>query len=173
MRGSAGGGCVFLPVLSSRLTPLHNRAKERPACLSVVQIAFADGPEGIAGWPFSRFSGFLALRVCPGAHGAQRDVEMFEALACEPARCYARPHAAGAHQGVMTVAIELFPAGVELADIDMFGSIDAASLPFVKGAHVEQGPIFAVLSEPACDFRSEERRVGKECVSTCRSRWSP
>src|SRR3546814_3495992 len=25
---------------------------------------------------------------------------------------------------------------------------------------------------PECD-RSEERRVGKECVSTCRSRWSP
>src|SRR3546814_3041935 len=24
----------------------------------------------------------------------------------------------------------------------------------------------------SCD-RSEERRVGKECVSTCRSRWSP
>src|SRR3546814_18010990 len=24
---------------------------------------------------------------------------------------------------------------------------------------------------PAC--RSEERRVGKECVSTCRSRWAP
>src|SRR3546814_16176414 len=23
------------------------------------------------------------------------------------------------------------------------------------------------------DHRSEERRVGKECVSTCRSRWSP
>src|SRR3546814_14689958 len=23
------------------------------------------------------------------------------------------------------------------------------------------------------DARSEERRVGKECVSTCRSRWSP
>src|SRR3546814_4568106 len=23
------------------------------------------------------------------------------------------------------------------------------------------------------DRRSEERRVGKECVSTCRSRWSP
>src|SRR3546814_13839541 len=25
----------------------------------------------------------------------------------------------------------------------------------------------------AADNRSEERRVGKECVSTCRSRWSP
>ena len=23
------------------------------------------------------------------------------------------------------------------------------------------------------EFRSEERRVGKECVSLCRSRWSP
>src|SRR3546814_11544250 len=23
------------------------------------------------------------------------------------------------------------------------------------------------------ELRSEERRVGKECVSTCRSRWSP
>src|SRR3546814_13665909 len=26
---------------------------------------------------------------------------------------------------------------------------------------------------PGNDRRSEERRVGKECVSTCRSRWSP
>src|SRR3546814_5486767 len=25
----------------------------------------------------------------------------------------------------------------------------------------------------AAQVRSEERRVGKECVSTCRSRWSP
>src|SRR3546814_19779337 len=25
----------------------------------------------------------------------------------------------------------------------------------------------------ALTFRSEERRVGKECVRTCRSRWSP
>src|SRR3546814_4765061 len=30
-------------------------------------------------------------------------------------------------------------------------------------------------SFPACasTIKSEERRVGKECVSTCRSRWSP
>src|SRR3546814_19728579 len=29
-------------------------------------------------------------------------------------------------------------------------------------------------NDPHCDpCRSEERRVGKECVSTCRSRWSP
>src|SRR3546814_2704013 len=28
-------------------------------------------------------------------------------------------------------------------------------------------------SSASPDWRSEERRVGKECVSTCRSRWSP
>src|SRR3546814_18795573 len=27
--------------------------------------------------------------------------------------------------------------------------------------------------DDVCDVRSEERRVGKECVSTCRARWSP
>src|SRR3546814_5993123 len=29
------------------------------------------------------------------------------------------------------------------------------------------------LIQAADGFRSEARRVGKECVSTCRSRWSP
>src|SRR3546814_15206683 len=33
---------------------------------------------------------------------------------------------------------------------------------------------FAVLSAKVRPvYRSEERRVGKECVRTCRSRWSP
>src|SRR3546814_16774573 len=27
--------------------------------------------------------------------------------------------------------------------------------------------------EAGSDVRSDERRVGKECVSTCRSRWAP
>src|SRR3546814_8569104 len=30
-----------------------------------------------------------------------------------------------------------------------------------------------LLPRPLRSFRSDERRVGKECVSTCRSRWSP
>src|SRR3546814_12832997 len=30
-----------------------------------------------------------------------------------------------------------------------------------------------VVADIVDRFRSEERRVGKECVSTCRSRWSP
>src|SRR3546814_15219078 len=40
-----------------------------------------------------------------------------------------------------------------------------------------RGPVgqqnLRLLHKRAYDARSEERRVGKECVSTCRSRWSP
>src|SRR3546814_14193098 len=32
---------------------------------------------------------------------------------------------------------------------------------------------FGPLAVVSLKLRSEERRVGKECVSTCRSRWSP
>src|SRR3546814_12392813 len=39
--------------------------------------------------------------------------------------------------------------------------------------HTEFGSsIFCDTQQGSCT-RSEERRVGKECVSTCRSRWSP
>src|SRR3546814_14667400 len=36
-------------------------------------------------------------------------------------------------------------------------------------------PVLSKVQENlnAADTRSEERRVGKECVSTCRYRWSP
>src|SRR3546814_2276197 len=41
----------------------------------------------------------------------------------------------------------------------------------------DSSPAEASLANRQCDRRhrgrSEERRVGKECVSTCRSRWSP
>src|SRR3546814_18340960 len=33
--------------------------------------------------------------------------------------------------------------------------------------------VFGFLLRVNSDGRSEERRVGKECVSMCRSRWSP
>src|SRR3546814_1479111 len=42
--------------------------------------------------------------------------------------------------------------------------------------HEKTGPILkrARLGERVGElYRSEERRVGKECVSTCSSRWSP
>src|SRR3546814_13681295 len=55
--------------------------------------------------------------------------------------------------------------GVDLAEVTATGALLAA----------DQEGCLAVF--PALDdvraARSEERRVGKECVSTCRSRWSP
>src|SRR3546814_9402564 len=49
------------------------------------------------------------------------------------------------------------------------------AMPDFQGAanyayHLDAGKLAALLTRHA---RSEERRVGKECVSTCRSRWSP
>src|SRR3546814_2188654 len=47
---------------------------------------------------------------------------------------------------------------------------DVAWMPIVGCCPKEPGRSDA----PVCPSpRSEERRVGKECVSTCRSRWSP
>src|SRR3546814_6880424 len=33
--------------------------------------------------------------------------------------------------------------------------------------------LLQLVHDLSLQWRSEERRVGKECVSTCRSRWSP
>src|SRR3546814_16002503 len=41
------------------------------------------------------------------------------------------------------------------------------------GAHVGDFDDVAVAAAQRVAERSEERRVGKACVSTCRSRWSP
>src|SRR3546814_15672142 len=58
---------------------------------------------------------------------------------------------------------------------------NAAGVPIAAGVLY---PAFGLLLSPIIAaaamalssvsvIRSEERRVGKECVSTCRSRWSP
>src|SRR3546814_5706611 len=57
---------------------------------------------------------------------------------------------------------------VDIQDTDYSASIRQAEPPAPPVAEPE-------IEEPTGDeeSRSEERRVGKECVSTCRSRWSP
>src|SRR3546814_19740181 len=56
----------------------------------------------------------------------------------------------------------------------------AASLNSLRGGGGGLNPLGKLQSAAGIDRlrilgsdRSEERRVGKECVSTCRSRWSP
>src|SRR3546814_17586242 len=56
--------------------------------------------------------------------------------------------------------IDLEPVGGFDKDVDAIGIIAVIAADIVAGAFV-------------LDRGSEERRVGKECVSTCRSRWSP
>src|SRR3546814_14286013 len=43
----------------------------------------------------------------------------------------------------------------------------------VKACSPPESRVRAASFLPGGCARSEERRVGKECVSTCRSRWSP
>src|SRR3546814_8939214 len=54
-------------------------------------------------------------------------------------------------------------------------SSDVCSSDLVEEQMVALGEagIDRALDRRAVRDRSEERRVGKECVSTCRSRWSP
>src|SRR3546814_1259226 len=66
--------------------------------------------------------------------------------------------------------------------------VQTCALPILRGAqgtlygrYATGGSINVITADPTTTFqgfaqlvaRSEERRVGKECVSTCRSRWSP
>src|SRR3546814_12372709 len=56
--------------------------------------------------------------------------------------------------------------------------LDAADLGLLTAAYLlafalSQVPLGVLLDRFGPRRRSEERRVGKECVSTCRSRWSP
>src|SRR3546814_13474514 len=45
--------------------------------------------------------------------------------------------------------------------------------PYVAGVRADGVRLYGRFVNGQISLRSEERRVGKECVSTCRSRWSP
>src|SRR3546814_18768642 len=73
------------------------------------------------------------------------------------------------------VEVDLFDHGAFV----VFAGVDAAlgDVP-ERGAALQRGhAVIDALAAPELGIgflaRSEERRVGKECVSTCRSRWSP
>src|SRR3546814_8317541 len=69
--------------------------------------------------------------------------------------------------GGMTVVLENeFKASlaVEVLTPDSLGNLATETTFYTSLEHINL---------PVRGFRSEERRVGKECVSTCRSRWSP
>src|SRR3546814_18339760 len=53
------------------------------------------------------------------------------------------------------------------------GALEERDLDIAREAMEAQEPALALDPVEGRVPRSEERRVGKECVSTCRSRWSP
>src|SRR3546814_16761478 len=66
---------------------------------------------------------------------------------------------AGAWRGVLDTAL----ADFERLQVSTIERLDKATLSTGNIATLARAP----------QWRSEERRVGQECVSTCRARWSP
>src|SRR3546814_11861123 len=65
---------------------------------------------------------------------------------------------------------ELFDTQLNADDTPMS---EAALVEAVQRADVLVPTVTDKIGKRVLEQRSEERRVGKECVSTCRSRWSP
>src|SRR3546814_2606076 len=68
-------------------------------------------------------------------------------------------------------ALQRYPvvnASVDGDDVIYHGYADIS-----VAVSTDKGLVTPVLRNAERMGRSEERRVGKECVSTCRSRWSP
>src|SRR3546814_10956955 len=84
-------------------------------------------------------------------------------------------------------ALEIVPAGPGfepaagdgqrsvIADIERMGAAPAAfaGAKASEGGLVDRDGAGRIFCRQQALFRSEERRVGTVCVSTCRSRWSP
>ena len=71
------------------------------------------------------------------------------------------------HDGKMTIADRIVQKHIKAKNFDQIYSKDIEKFnPY----HDERGRF---TSAPGGTGRSEERRVGKECLRLCRSRWSP
>src|SRR3546814_3561741 len=79
--------------------------------------------------------------------------------------------------GVQTCALPISGQAIGLAELLIpinfaaFGALEDRGLLTYDG--ILRLLALAAQAGLAVLVRSEERRVGKECVSTCRSRWSP
>src|SRR3546814_11155487 len=76
------------------------------------------------------------------------------------------PYIASRGRGEQAVR-DAFPEASLIRPAVMIGPGDSFIVPLSR--LLRRLPVFALFG----NGRSEERRVGKECVSTCRSRWSP
>src|SRR3546814_9097203 len=77
--------------------------------------------------------------------------------------------------GVQTCALPIFVISVHgISDWAGEGEVRTTGVPFrVTDGETQIVAVRQGLGMTTLPCRSEERRVGKECVSTCRYRWSP
>src|SRR3546814_10117613 len=73
--------------------------------------------------------------------------------------------------GVQTCALPIFIVEIKVSRADLHG--DGKWPDYCDWCDRFYWALAAGLDPAILETRSEERRVGKECVSTCRSRWSP
>src|SRR3546814_13108868 len=122
------------------------------------------------------------MRVCERAH-ARWDCPMLAPSLPEPRM---RPHHP-VHPMGMAFGLLLTLAGCATAQLQVPASFEATAQALLVTGHsprhfnepIRLGPYSALELSDGGTFgwqlpvRSEERRVGKECVSTCRSGWVP
>src|SRR3546814_3070596 len=73
---------------------------------------------------------------------------------------------------LLVVAAVVDAVALQVATDNARGALAALVVATVVGAVALQVAANHARGLAFADLRSEERRVGKECVSTCRSRWS-
>src|SRR3546814_14739308 len=87
--------------------------------------------------------------------------------------------AVGAADDAILVVAEIrrpHPDGAVLVEHVALRAQTVHGFVYETGTSIVRHRVQHALGEPHVEVhveRSEERRVGKECVSTCRSRWSP
>src|SRR3546814_15560866 len=72
-----------------------------------------------------------------------------------------------------TVRFQLDPGNLPPLTEAQKAELDALQAMPDSGIDYSDAPTLTEDFWKTAERRSEERRVGKECVSTCRSRWSP
>src|SRR3546814_720593 len=139
--------------------------------------------ELMAGWVDADFAaqvgtGIAAVHAATAHDDSDRadfpNDEMFRALRIDPFLLYVADRDAALAPALRALADDLASSKIAL----VHGDVSPKNILVSAG-----GPVFldaerAVYGDPAfdlafCTTRSEERRVGKGCVSPCRSRWWP
>src|SRR3546814_17235293 len=77
---------------------------------------------------------------------------------------------AAAVAGARAILVPVAEAEARIEELNAADAIVFGTPTYMGGV---SGPFKTFMDATSKVWRSEERRVGKECVSTCRSRWSP